>query len=56
MFPGEDSLTLEEYMRQYCQQTSTNVAATCRVSEQTEEKPTSDKTDPELTVAVGECH
>jgi len=56
VFPGENSLTLEEYMRQYCEQTSNDVAGTCRVSEQSEERPTSAKTDPELSVALGECH
>lgn len=54
VFPGEDSLTLQEYMLQYCQRASDDVAGTCRVSEQTEETSVTEKTDKELAVAGDE--
>ena len=48
MFPGENSLTLEEYMQQYCHRAPDHFMSTTRVSEDTNESSVTDKTEKEF--------
>ena len=54
MFPGENSLTLEEYMHKHCHQTSDGAASITEDSEETQTSSVTYRADKELDLAGGE--